>query len=45
MTVRTFSFTYSGGIEDWVVPFHTGTIRLDRANKAGMTAYLNTLNP
>ena len=29
MTVTTFSFTYSGGIEDWVVPFHTGTIRLD----------------
>jgi hypothetical protein len=29
VTVTTFSFTYSGGIEDWVVPFHTGTIRLD----------------
>jgi hypothetical protein len=31
VTVTTFSFTYSGGIEDWVVPFHTGTIRLDVA--------------
>jgi len=29
VTVTTFSFTYSGGIEDWVVPFHTGTIRVD----------------
>jgi len=29
VTVTTFSFTYSGGIEDWVVPFHTGTLTIE----------------